>query len=246
MDKWQGKVAVVTGTTSGIGLALATQLVDLGVVVVGLSRRTDRGVELVSRLRGRKGAFHHLTTDVGKEEDVASAFRWIRENLGGVSILVNNAGTRRSTSLVDGDAKMWRETLDVNVVGLCLVTREAVRSMRANGIDGHVVIVNSMAGHRVPPLLDNNIYPASKFAVTGIAETLRQDLNAMGSKIKVTAVSPGLVATEIFEVSKMDGYIKSLPQLQPEDVANIIVYVLSTPLHVQIHDILVRPQGQLS
>ncbi|KAK5641809.1 hypothetical protein RI129_010356 [Pyrocoelia pectoralis] len=249
MDRWQGKVAVVTGTTSGIGLAIATRLVDAGLTVVGLARRKERGRAIEKDLNGRKGEFHSLTTDVAVEDEVITAFRWIEENLGGVSILVNNAGTRRSTNLVDGDAKMWKETLDINVFGLCVVTREAVRSMRKNGIEGYLVLVNSLAGHRVPPMCDNNIYPASKYAVTAVMETLRQELNALGSRIKVTSVSPGIVDSDIFKVSKMDDFMETLgklPKLRPEDIADIVLYVLSTPPHVQIHDILVRPQGQLS
>lgn len=122
-----------------------------------------------------------------KEEDILQAFEWTKKNLGPVHILVNNAGgAALTTNLFDGDTQHWKRVLDLNVLGLCIATREAVKNMRANNVDGHIIHINSVGGHKVPNIPNLNVYPASKFAVTALTETLRQELNSIGSKIKIT------------------------------------------------------------
>lgn len=94
-----------------------------------------------------------------------------------------------NSSLTDGDTNDWRKTLDVNVIGVCVATREAVRDMRKNGVEGHIVHVNSVTGHKVPYLPNMNIYPASKHAITALTETIRIELNLAGDKIKISVGS---------------------------------------------------------
>lgn len=155
--------------------------------VVGLARRKEKIEQLSETLADQPGKLHAFRADISKEEDILAAFKWIKDTLGPVSILINNAGLAEHTSLSDGETEKWRRVLETNVIGLSVATREALRSMRDNGIDGHVVHINSTAGHRVPPYLSNiNVYPASKFAVTALTETLRLELNSMGSKIKIS------------------------------------------------------------
>ncbi|KAF5302098.1 hypothetical protein FQR65_LT08649 [Abscondita terminalis] len=242
MEKWEGKVAVVTGTSSGIGTAIAKHLVDAGVKVVGLGRRKDRGEKLASTLKG-KGKFYPREVDITKENEVLNTFRWIKENFGSIHILINNAGLRNSTTLIDGDTKMWKDTLDTNVLALCVVTREAIKNMRENDVNGHIVHINSMAGHRIPPPLDSNIYPASKYAVTALTETLRRELNALNLKIKISSVSPGFVQTEMVNINS-EFITNESECLLPEDIASAVIYILSTPAHVQVHDLLIRSVGQ--
>ncbi|KAJ8954344.1 hypothetical protein NQ318_011015, partial [Aromia moschata] len=237
IDRWIGKVAVVTGASSGIGAAISQQLVEHGLQVVGLARRLDRLEELARKLQGKKGKLHCLKADISKEEDVVNAFKWVRENLGPVHVLVNNAGTARPTTLTDGDTAMWRTVFEVNVIGLCVATREAIRDMKRNNVDGHIVHINSIAGHKVPDIPSFNVYSASKFAVTALAETLRLELNSLKSKIKVTSVSPGATETEFTNnAAKGDGQIAKAFEkvIKAEDVADAVVYVLSTPPHVQV------------
>lgn len=138
-------------------------------------------------MSGKRGTLHTFVADVSNEESVLDAFEWVKENLGPVHILINNAGLAKQTNLVDGKTECWKNVFDVNVLGLCVATREAVKSMRENNVDGHIVHINSLSGHRVSGTLSNlNVYPASKFAVTALTETLRQELNSIGSKIKIT------------------------------------------------------------
>lgn len=102
-------------------------------------------------------------------------------------ILINNAGKAQgNTNLIEGDKELWKNILDLNVLGLCIATREAVKSMKENDVDGHIIHINSVLGHIVPNFPNLNLYPASKFAVTALTETLRQELNSIGSKIKIT------------------------------------------------------------
>ncbi|XP_015518233.2 uncharacterized short-chain type dehydrogenase/reductase y4vI [Neodiprion lecontei] len=233
MERWVSKVAVVTGASSGIGASVVQELVRQGMVVVGLARRKEKVERLADALIEFPGKLHSVECDVSKEESVLAAFAWIREELGTVDVLVNNAGIAKETTLTEGSLEEWRAVFDVNVFGLCLCTREAVRLMREGDVEGLVVHVNSLAGERVPAVPGFGVYPGSKRALTAMAETLRHELRA--TKIRVTCVSPGLVATEL-----LSGYsafseeaLAAMPALRPDDVAAAIVYVLSTPPHVQ-------------
>jgi len=249
MDRWKGKVAIVTGASAGIGAAIAEKLVEAELKVVGLARRKEKVEALAKKLQNKSGKLYALKADVSNEQEVIQAFKWIKENLGPVHILVNNAGIGRETNLVDGETQKWREIFDTNVLGLCVATREAVRDMRANNVDGHIVHINSLGGHYVPNIPNLSVYPASKFAVTALTETLRQELNSIKSKIKITSVSPGAVKTELIEASgynpgtEVGKVFANIPWLDPADIADAVVYTLSTPPHVQIHEMMVKPVG---
>ncbi|KAJ8964929.1 hypothetical protein NQ317_015395 [Molorchus minor] len=232
MGRWVGKVAIVTGASSGIGAAIAQQLVKEGLKVAALARRRDKLEVLATKLYSEKGKLYPITTDVSKEEDILNAFRWIKENLGPVHILINNAGIFRSGDLSEGDTEDWKSSLNVNVIGLCIATREAIRDMKANKVDGHIIHINSIVGHNILALPGWNIYPASKFAITALAETLRVELKLAKSKIKITSLSPGPVHTEILPDSIMELIERMVEQkeiLESEDIADAVIYVLSTP-----------------
>jgi NADP+-dependent farnesol dehydrogenase len=160
--------------------------------VVGTARRSELVEEHAKQLSGKKGKLHGIKADFSKEEDILKTFEWTTKNLGPVHILVNNAGITKETSLTEGKTEDWKATLDLNVLSLCIATREAVKVMKAKKINGHIIHINSVYGHTVFNVPNLNVYPASKYAVTALTETLRQELNHLGSKIKVT-VSPGLL-----------------------------------------------------
>ncbi|XP_031353913.1 farnesol dehydrogenase-like [Photinus pyralis] len=249
MEKWEGKLAIVTGTSSGIGRGIAIKLVEAGLRVVGIARREDRGRELELALDGKKGRFYHLTADITKEQEVLNAFKWIECNLGVVHILVNNAGTTRETTLIDGKTTCWNDILDLNVLGLSMMTREAVQSMRANNIAGEIIHIGSLTGCiSSAPVKGLRMYCASKHAVRSLTEGLRQELLEVGSQIKISCINPGLVGnTEIIEHNEaVKGWFPLIEQiLKPEDIGDMVLFVLSRPPHVQIHDILVRPTGEI-
>ena len=196
MDRWVGKVAVVTGASSGIGAKICIDLATAGVIVAGLARRQHRIEELKKNLPpGVTGKIHAIQCDVSKEDDIKRAFGWVEKNLGGVDILVNNAGTIRQTSLLSpNNSQPIREIFDINVLAIVWCTREAFQSMKNRETAGHVVLINSIAGHSVPifagtGLPSLNVYPSSKYAVTAINEVLRQEFQTEGNrKTKVTVL----------------------------------------------------------
>uniref|UniRef100_A0A1Y1MUK6 Dehydrogenase/reductase SDR family member 11 n=1 Tax=Photinus pyralis TaxID=7054 RepID=A0A1Y1MUK6_PHOPY len=253
MNRWNGKVAIVTGASSGIGKAIATKLVENGMIVAGLARRKGLVDELAAKLKGAKGELHGVQVNMTNEEEILKAFEYVAKNLGPVHVLVNSAGISRVSPLTCGRTDQWKDVLETNVIGLSIATREAVKSMSVNNVDGHIIHINSVVGHSFRKT-SSAMYGASKFAVTALTDALRDELNQAKSKIKITSISPGFVDTEILDrVSEhSDGlfpmeyvhHFKLNPSLKAEDVADCALYVLSTPPHVQVHDIILRPVGE--
>ncbi|XP_019876340.1 farnesol dehydrogenase [Aethina tumida] len=251
MERWQGKVAVVTGASAGIGAGIAKKLVEEGLKVVGLARRVERVQELANSLSGAKGKMYAVKCDMTSEDDILNAFKWTKDNVGPVSILVNNAGIIQPTNMIDGDTKMWKKLLDTNVLGLCIATKEAVTQMRQNDIAGHIININSIAGQRNIYFPQINLYTASKHAVTAVTQTFSKELNAHNLKIKMTSISPGTVTSEILETNNFvmeEDVLKKqreiTPQIEAEDIADAVVYVLSTNPKVQIPELTIQPVGE--
>nr|XP_008194723.1 PREDICTED: farnesol dehydrogenase [Tribolium castaneum] len=244
MERWEGKVAIVTGASIGTGPTLMKALAEKGMKVVGLARLTHRIQDLGSTLTNACGQILALKCDITKDEDVVKTFNYILEKLGPVQVLINNASLSRSTTLIDGAAKEWRRVFDVNVMALCICTREAVKIMRRCNVAGHVIHMNSIAGHIVPNMAEPslNVYPASKFAVTALTESLRQELRTTRSLVKVTSISPGLVR-DLEDENDSKNF--DIPALKPEDIADAILYVLATGPHVQVHELTIHPLGEL-
>lgn len=243
MERWSGKVAVVTGSSSGIGAETTKKLVQAGMVVVGLARRVERTEALKRDLdESIRHRLHAMKCDITIEADIIKCFQWVEKTLGGVDILINNAGIYRPTKLIAADnSYAIREVLNTNVLGLIFCSREAFQSMKKRSVDGHIVHINSVAGHK-SHMDDMNMYCASKFAVTAITETMRKEFKAEKTNIKITSISPGMVKTEIIpEPLRSDG---TLPLLDPAEVANSIIYALSTPPLVQVHDLMIKPMGE--
>ncbi|XP_053687475.1 farnesol dehydrogenase-like [Sabethes cyaneus] len=242
MNRWAGKLAVVTGASSGIGAATAKALVNAGMVVVGLARRVERVEALKKDLPSSvQESLHAAKCDVSKEEDIVEMFGWVEQTFGGVDVLINNAGIMPDGSLLEADSETIREVLETNVVGLVLCSREAFQSMKKRSVDGHIVHINSVAGHQVPNFPRLNVYPASKHAVTAITETMRQELRTEGTKIKVTSISPGGVKTGLLP----EAALTKMPLLDPEDIAQAILYAIGTPPNVQVHDLTIKPIGEI-
>ncbi|KAF4523701.1 hypothetical protein B566_EDAN011565 [Ephemera danica] len=248
MERWRGRVAIVTGASAGIGTAIAKMLAEQGMKVVATARRLDR---LQKLSKESKGEIHAQKCDVTKEEDVIQLVRWTRENLGGVHVLVNNAGVYADNPIVEIDTEKYHSVFNTNVFGLVTLTREALKDMRERGVDdGHIFHINSISGQRmidVPPL--NYVYSASKHAVTVLTEGLRRELRDLKTKIRVTSISPGYVRTEIYIAEghtkeESDKFYDSIICLESEDVANALLYALASPPHVQVHEITILPVQQ--
>ncbi len=249
MRRWEGKVALVTGASAGIGEATAVALGRAGMRVVGCARRIERLEGLRARLQGEGIEFMPIQADLRKEAQILEMFDAVRSRWGGVDALVNNAGLGHSAPLIDGATEHWREMLEVNVLALCVCTREAISDMRARGDAGHVVHISSMAAHRVPT--GSGVYAATKHAVRALTEGLRQELRALGSSIRITSVSPGFVETEFAalyhkdEAAAAETYGRT-KVLEADDVAEAVLFALGMPAHAQIHDILMRPTAQVN
>lgn len=243
LDRFVGKVAIVTGASAGIGVAIVEQLVKNGVIVAGLARRVELIEELAKKLSGEKGKLHAFKCDISKEGDIVSVFKEIVRKLGNISILVNNAGLARQTDLINGDTEKWKLTLDTNVLGLSIATREAIQNMKENGTQGHIIHINSVLGHKVVqyPDFHLNIYGATKYAVTALTETLRLDISREKLPIKITSVSPGYVRTEFLSAASYPD--EATPPLFSPDVADAVIFALSTPPHVNINEVILQAVG---
>lgn len=247
-DSTSGRVALITGASSGIGVAVAKALFGAGYRLVLAARREERLQALASEL-GDPTRVVTQVTDLRDVGSIAALFEKVRGLWGGVDVLINNAGLGRYSPLTSGDEELWREMLEVNVLGLCICSREAVKDMRGRGDRGHILNVSSMAAHRVPG--GSGVYSATKFAVRSLTEALRMELHAENSKIRVGAISPGFVETEFAEVyhgdaNKAHETYSRYKVLEPEDIAATCLHMLQMPEHVQIHDVLVRPTEQPS
>lgn len=252
MDRWKDRVALVTGASSGTGRAIARELVRNGMRVAICARRKGRLQGLQRELAGKGGEILSVPTDLRDEVQIIGLFDTIRKRWGGVDVLVNNAGLGHNASLVDGKTDDWREMFELNVLALSICTREAVKDMRQRCYDGYVIHISSMSGHRQAPSIKGTsmyMYNATKYAVRALTEGLRRELREMGSGIRVTAISPGVMETEwAAKFHRSEGAAKEIfderKVIQPEDIASIVRYVLSGPPHIQIHDILVRYTAQ--
>eukprot|EP00118_Oscarella_pearsei_P024918 m.307116 g.307116 ORF g.307116 m.307116 type:complete len:255 (+) comp41917_c0_seq1:40-804(+) len=253
MDRWRNRVALVTGASVGIGAAIAERLVRDGMIVYGCARNVTQIEENAKRLKEAPGKLHALKCDLVKEDEILAVFKRIKEETGGVDVCINNAGLSSGDNIIDGSTEGWRNTLDVNVLALCICSREAVKQMREKGVDdGHIINLSSMSGHRIPPIGSSfHFYSVSKFAVNAITECTRQELREIKSHIRATQISPGIVRTEFIgraqgDLTKGEEYYKKQEQvLEGDDMAALVEYVLQAPPNVQIHDILVRPTTQV-
>ena len=246
MAKLEGKVAVVTGASSGIGEATAEALAAEGAAVVVAARREDRLAGLVERIRGDGGRVLAAVCDVTEESGAHGLIRKAEEEFGSVDILVNNAGVMLLSNVGKSLSEEWRRMFDVNVMGLLYATDAAIEVMKRRG-GGHLVNVSSLAGRKVTRD-SSGVYAGSKHAVGAISEGLRQELLEDG--IRVTVIEPGAVETELAnhitdeEARESLGGLLQLEILQAEDIANAIVYAVTQPPRVSVNEILIRPTHQ--
>jgi NADP-dependent 3-hydroxy acid dehydrogenase YdfG len=247
MGELDGRVALVTGASSGIGEATALQLAEQGAAVAVVARRHDRLVDLAERIEKEGGKALPIEADVSDHGKVESLVTQAAAQLGGLHILVNNAGVMLLGAVEGADVEEWRRMVEVNMLGLLYCTREALPVIRDSG-GGDIVNVSSVAGRQAN--LGSAVYNLTKWGVTGFSEALRQE--AMHSNIRVTCVEPGMVDTELQghnenpavldAIEKMRGEIGDV--LTAKDIARAIVYVVSQPPHVAINEVLVRPTKQ--
>jgi NADP-dependent 3-hydroxy acid dehydrogenase YdfG len=243
----EGRKAIVTGASSGIGEATALAFAEAGASVALGARRLDRLESLAERISANGGKAHPFEVDVS-EEDAARAFiESAAEAMGGVDILVNNAGVMLLGAVGGADTDEWRRMVDVNILGLLYCTHATLPLMQQGG-GGHIVNLSSVAGRTAN--LGVAVYNLTKWGVVGFSEALRQE--ALHSNIRVTVVEPGFVATELqghnenpMVVEATDKVREQIGEvLESEDIAKAILFAVSQPDRVNVNEILVRPTGQ--
>ena len=238
---------LITGATSGIGEATARLLAKNNYNLILCGRRIDK-LEALQRELSSMTSVTTLSFDVRDYEGVKNALKSLGNEWKRIDVLINNAGNAHGLDPVHkGSVEDWNAMMDINVKGLLYVSREILPAMTEQR-SGHVINIGSIAGKEVYP--NGNVYCASKFAVDALTQGMRMDLNQFG--IKVTSIHPGLVDTEFSlvrfkgDAEKAASVYKGLKPLTGADIADVILYVLSTPDHVVIADMVVFPKAQAS
>ena len=242
-----GKVVLVTGASSGIGRATALAFAGTGARLLLCARRLELLLELESSLIAA-GAETVLLfrLDVRDRKAVEAAMAALPPDWASIDVLVNNAGLSRGmTKVYEDDPENWEEMIDTNIKGLLYVTRAVVPGMVARGA-GHVISLGSVAGYIT--YANGAVYCASKAAERAISEGLKIDL--MGTAVRVTSVAPAMVEPDFCRIrfrgdeERAAKVYQNITPLQPEDVADAILWAATRPAHVNIHNILMTTVDQ--
>ena len=240
-----GRVALVTGASSGIGEATALALAEAGARVAIAARRRDRLDALATKLEALGAEPTVLVADLNSEVEAQRIVTETEAHYGRLDILVNNAGVMYLEPVIDADLGRWRRMLELNVLSLIAATQAALPGMRSRR-DGHIVNISSTAGRVANPNAAG--YAATKFGVA-FSEALRREVYQ--HNIRVTVIEPGAVATELREhighaevQAATNAWAEGMRQLQGSDVADAIVFCVSRPDHVSINEVLMRPTDQ--
>jgi NADP-dependent 3-hydroxy acid dehydrogenase YdfG len=244
----KGKVAIITGASSGIGYATALALSKAGAKIAAGARRTDRLESLQSEIAKNGGEVFIQKLDVTNKADCDAFAAAVIKKWGAVDILVNNAGLMPLSFFKSLKVDEWDQMIDVNIKGVIYCTAAVISHMLEKK-SGHIINVSSVAGRIVFP--SGSVYCATKHAVAAFSEGLRQEFSQRAN-IRVTCIEPGEVATELLNTitdKSLEKYVQSAKQreaqqLQAEDIANAILFAVESPAHMNVNEILIRPTVQ--
>ena len=238
-----GKIALVTGASSGIGAATALALAEAGATVAVSARRADRLTELVQRIEGKGGKALALPGDMTVEAEAVKAVDDTVARLGRIDILINSAGVMQAGGIENCDTEEYRRVFDINLFATLYTSAAAVKHMRAQG-EGDIVTISSLAGRKGGPM--TNAYSASKHAVNSMTDAMRQELG--GHNIRVSILMPGATSTEVGDNISDPNWRKAIQAhvgkegaVQPSEIGETIAFMLSMPRNVNISEISVRP-----
>lgn len=204
-------------------------------------------------MTGAKGKLYAREVDITKTESIQSGFDWVEKEFGKSNILINCAGTAGFSTLIGPDSKLDHiiNVIDVNLTGVAVGTKLGYDLMSKTDEYGHIINIGSFEGHKVltgDDLLPmTNTYPATKHAIRAMSEVLRQELNVLNQKVKVSQISPGFTKTNILDacgIPNGEALWADIKHLNPEDIADAALYILGTPPHVQVHDMIVKAVGE--
>jgi ribitol 2-dehydrogenase len=234
-----GKVAVVTGASTGIGHAVARELIGHGARVVIAARSRERLDEAAAALGSGCAA---VVADVTRGEDVRRLVDGTLESHGGIDILVANAGVYVGGNLWESDPEALDRLLTTNVSGVVRTVREVLPHMLERG-EGDVLVTSSVAGHQA--IHWEPVYSASKHALQAFVHTMRRQL--IGTGVRMGAIAPGIVLNDLWGVSDPDEIEEKIARgegIRSEDVADAVAYMLTRPRHVTIRDLVILPRDQ--
>ncbi|HDA6659282.1 TPA: SDR family oxidoreductase [Staphylococcus aureus] len=224
------KVAVVTGAGSGIGEAIATLLHEEGAKVILAGRNKDKLQNVANQLA--QDSVKVVPTDVMKKEEVDELIKIAQQTFGGLDIVINSAGQMLSSKITDYQVDEWDSMIDANIKGTLYTAQAALPTMLEQS-SGHLINIASISGFEVTK--SSTIYSATKAAVHTITQGLEKELAKTG--VKVTSISPGMVDTAITAAYNPTDRKK----LEPQDIAEAVLYALTQPKHVNVNEITVRP-----
>jgi NADP-dependent 3-hydroxy acid dehydrogenase YdfG len=227
------KVFLITGASTGIGEATARRAVEAGYNVVLAARSTVK----LEHLQEEFGSDRSLavTCDVSSWQSQQAMVQQSLERFGGIDVVFANAGFSKGSTFYGGEdkAEEWKEMVLVNVFGAAATARLTLPELVKSG--GHFLLTGSVVG-RITSI--RNLYSATKWAVTGMAQAIRNEMTGTG--VRVTLVEPGVVDTPFWDNLQKPG----TSELQPDDIARAVLYAVSQPPHVDVNEILIRPTGQ--
>ncbi|ULV85017.1 SDR family oxidoreductase [Staphylococcus aureus] len=224
------KVAVVTGAGSGIGEAIATLLHEEGAKVVLAGRNKEKLQNVANQLS--QDSVKVVPTDVTNKEEVDELIKIAQQTFGSLDIVINSAGQMLSSKITDYQVDEWDSMIDVNIKGTLYTAQAALPTMLEQS-SGHLINIASISGFEVTKI--STIYSATKAAVHTITQGLEKELAKTG--VKVTSISPGMVDTAITAAYNPSDRKK----LDPQDIAEAVLYALTQPSHVNVNEITVRP-----
>ncbi|KAK7603110.1 hypothetical protein V9T40_003109 [Parthenolecanium corni] len=240
-DALEGRGAVVTGANSGIGLVVTKKLLEYGMVIVSIDGETDK-LDALKAEDKNKEFLHVVQSDITDEEEVLDAFQWVSDNIENVDVLINCAEIIEPCSILGGDRDTWQKMANYNIIGFCACSVEMIRTMKDQKIDlGLIVNINSVASHEVASSSTYHFYSATKHAALRLTEHLRQELEFTVQPIKMTSITVG--PNEFF--ASDEGYINEVCEvkgsLRLDDITSAIDYVIHTPSHLQVRDLVILP-----
>ena len=222
-------VFLITGASTGIGAATARQAAEAGYRLVLAARSVDRLNELAAELGGEERALA-IECDVTEWEQQQAMVGQALSSFGRLDVAFANAGFGAKRGFLEESTEHWRSMVLTNVYGAALTIRATLPALKDSR--GHLLLTGSVAGRRA---LSGSLYSATKWAVTAMGESARQELNDTG--VRVTLIEPGMVDTPFFSNRPTDA-------LQADDIARAVMFAVSQPAHVDVNEILVRPTAQ--
>lgn len=238
-----GKVALVTGASSGIGEGIALKLAEAGATVALSARRADRLAELVAKVEAAGGKAVALPGDMTREAEAVQAVEDTVAKLGRIDILINSAGVMQAGGVTDADFEEYRRVFDINVFATLYCSTAAVKHMLAQG-EGDIVNITSLAGRKGGPM--TNAYSASKHAANAMTDGMRQELGQRN--IRVSILMPGATRSEVGDSisnpewrEMIKAHVGKEGAVLPSEIGETIVFMLSLPRRVHISEISVRP-----